>query len=193
MSAHRPILSHMHVLVQFMKGGLAVQAGQRFERNWVQNIPFLSNCPSLSTPAPIPMVLMLKCNWDVVVSADLQPRHHNGCSTPVFDKLTHFYIKFIFGYKALWINWGWAILERNGFETSLCDVVLFHLEPKCWDKAMLEQVIQTISLVSQLKLSQVTSYLYCHTNPKDAKTRSFKPHTVYIFYAILSKSLGQGT
>lgn len=43
MSAHRPILSHMHVLVHFMKGGLAVEAGQHFERNWVQNIPFLSN------------------------------------------------------------------------------------------------------------------------------------------------------
>lgn len=50
MSANRPILSHMHVLVQFMKGGLAVEAGQCFERNRVQNIPFLSNFAPASQP-----------------------------------------------------------------------------------------------------------------------------------------------
>lgn len=50
-----------------MKVGLGVELAQRFERNWVRNIPFLSNTAPGLTPEPIPMILMLKCNWDVVV------------------------------------------------------------------------------------------------------------------------------
>lgn len=67
-----------------MKVGLAVELAQRFERNWVRNIPFLSNTAPALTPEPIPMILMLKCNWDVVVcdyNPDLETRHHNGCTT----------------------------------------------------------------------------------------------------------------